>query len=361
MNQAKKNIKLFNRLCLVTIFGVYFLILVGGIVRSTGSGMGCPDWPKCFGKWIPPTVESELPPNYKDVYAQKRIMKNQKVALQLRALGWQDLALKISNDPAIARETDFNASKTWTEYVNRLIGALIGLLVFSTFLASIPFLKTRKTLFYFSLLALVMVGFQGWVGSLVVSTSLLPGMVTFHMVMALVITAVLIYLFYLSTDKRSELAFESEFSSSLNFWIILCLVMLLGQIVLGTQVRESIDKISASQNFLFREEWIGQLGTSFLVHRSYSLLIFGINLYLVIKILRIPRISGLIRRLALTMLGLILAEIAIGAAMAYLAIPAILQPLHLFIAALIFGIQFLILLSINWDKIFLPKTVSSGI
>ncbi|MCY7349764.1 MAG: COX15/CtaA family protein, partial [Cytophagaceae bacterium] len=148
----------FRRLGVVTIVTVYLLILAGGIVRSTGSGMGCPDWPRCFGSWVPPTSISQLPPNYQELYGAK-----------------------------LKGEVVFNALKTWIEYVNRLLGALTGVLIFATLIASVPFLKKDKPVFYLSLLAFIMVGFQGWLGSKVVSSELHPVMVTFHMIVAILI------------------------------------------------------------------------------------------------------------------------------------------------------------------------------
>ena len=109
----------FRRIGIITIFAVYVVILMGGIVRASGAGMGCPDWPTCFGQWIPPTEESQLPANYHEIYAER---------------GYEN--------------TQFNPVKTWTEYTNRLVGVSIGFLIFLTAWSSRIYLKTDKTIFY---------------------------------------------------------------------------------------------------------------------------------------------------------------------------------------------------------------------
>jgi cytochrome c oxidase assembly protein subunit 15 len=109
----------FRRLSVSTLVAVYVLILVGGIVRSTGAGMGCPDWPKCFGRWVPPTSVSELPADYKRIYAMHREKKNQRFAKYLTTFGMTDTAQNILNDESILLENDFNPVKTWIEYVGR--------------------------------------------------------------------------------------------------------------------------------------------------------------------------------------------------------------------------------------------------
>ena len=113
----------FNWIALVLI---YLIVIAGSLVRITGSGMGCPDWPKCFGQWIPPTDSSELSNDYQNYFSEKRVEKIEKFSKLLSAFGMNSTAQKLKNDPQLAIEEEFNARKTWTEYGNRLVGFLAG-------------------------------------------------------------------------------------------------------------------------------------------------------------------------------------------------------------------------------------------
>src|SRR5688572_30759769 len=150
----------FRRLTISTLVAVYLLILVGGIVRSTGSGMGCPDWPKCFGNWVPPTSVSELPANYKEIYAAHREKKNIRFAKYLSMIGMKETGEQILNDPTILHENDFNPTKTWIEYLNRVLGVIIGFLIFAVFVVSIKFRKTELRLTVIAAATFVLVGIQ---------------------------------------------------------------------------------------------------------------------------------------------------------------------------------------------------------
>ena len=320
----------FYRLCLSTLIAVYFLILVGGIVRSTGSGMGCPDWPKCFGSWTPPTSVDQLPPDYKENFSAYRDKKNQKFARYLRLVGMDATADRILSDKSILEEADFNPVKTWIEYINRLVGVVIGLFIIVLFYKSISLKKNQPVLFWLSLATLIAVIVQGWFGSIVVSTNLTRWTITVHLFLALVIVAILIYLLHLSDE------FESTIVKSSSRWLLLaCMIALLVQVFFGTEVRGSIDSLATS---LPRKGWIGQLGTDFVIHRSFSWIVLFLNTILFLQI----RKTIAFKTLSLALFLLILCSLATGVVMAYFNIPAAIQPVHLLIATVAFGLQLLL-------------------
>jgi cytochrome c oxidase assembly protein subunit 15 len=186
----------FIRLNLITIGVTLLVILAGGIVRSTGSGMGCPDWPKCFDQYIPPTSAAQLPADYKVKYVEERVAKNERFAKTLDRFGKQDLADQIRHDQSILQPEVFNAAKTWTEYINRLVGAATGFFMLALAYLSFTYRKIAKRIVWLSLLNLVVVVFQAWLGSIVVSTNLLQWIITVHMLLALVILAIMTYTYH---------------------------------------------------------------------------------------------------------------------------------------------------------------------
>lgn len=314
---------LFRKLGLWTIGAVYLLILVGGVVRATGSGMGCPDWPKCFGTWIPPTDISQLPANYKEIFGEK-----------------------------LKGEIEFNALKTWIEYLNRLLGVLIGFLIFGTFVSSFfAFWKKDKTIVWLSFIAFILVGFEGWLGSKVVSSELHPVMITLHMLLSIVIVFILLYA--VARSYNSVIIIEDvKESSSLSFLLILTVVITLGQVLLGTQVREMIDKVSAAMGDALRSQWVENVGGKFQIHGLFSILVFGLNVFLFYRIRKNIAKKGIIYRFTLWLLILILVEMISGISLAYLGFPALMQPIHLTIATVALGIQFVIYLFLNKESVF---------
>lgn len=319
-----------RRLCVWSLAALYLLILAGGIVRSTGSGMGCPDWPKCFGKVVPPTSAEQLPPDYKQQYAEQRIAKNQRLSGLLQALGYHQLAKKILNDPEIYTEQDFNPFHTWVEYINRLIGAITGLLILSVFLKSLPKLRSDPKTALFSLLLVIMVAFQAWVGSLVVSTNLLQGMITFHMMLAVMIVIVLNYV--LVRQKNRSLFYYSRKTNWLLFGL---LVFYLVQIFFGTEVRTGVDEYLGNYGRNF-EQFPSSLGWVYYFHRSFSLLGLGLGAWLFWQLMHSQAPRPLWMGVRVVLAALIASAVS-GVVLSYLGLPRMAQPVHLTLAIISVG------------------------
>lgn len=310
----------FRRLGALTIFAVYCVILAGGIVRASGAGMGCPDWPTCFGQWVPPTHESQLPANYHEIYA---------------ARGYEN--------------TDFNPVKTWTEYSNRLIGATTGILIFLTAWASRIYRNEDKTIFHLAITVFLLVGFQGWLGSAVVASNLKPLMITLHMLLALFIVALLIYAIARSQKPLLTAIDSSWLTPRFGLVLKIAMAMTLLQVAMGTQVREAIDYIAHQHGYIDRQYWRDSFPIIFYVHRSFSAIILFTNLWLAWKIFQQAEKNSLLLRMAYVLTGLIVTAILAGVSLDRLGFPAVAQPVHLLMANLIFGAQFFIFICLNYS------------
>jgi cytochrome c oxidase assembly protein subunit 15 len=344
----------------LTVISIYLLILVGGIVRATGSGMGCPDWPKCFGQWVPPTQISQLPADYKQVYTAQRVAKNQKLARTLASLGFRQVAGEIFAHPTQYIETDFNPTKTWIEYLNRLLGALIGIFVFVTAVVAFPYLKRDQPIFWLAVASWLLTGFQGWLGSLVVSTNLLPIMVTIHMGLALLIVALLLYAAHRARWYKEEADLDQQVTletlggdtdeelaatTGLRWLLWLAIGLTFVQIILGTQVREQVDQIASATNYTQRNTWVEKLGSVFEAHRTLSAIVALINAYIGYQLWQLEMPA--LRRMVMATWVLIGLEILAGITLASWALPAFVQPIHLTLATLLFGAQFLTMLALR--------------
>ena len=314
----KREIEGFRRFAFITLSAVYFLIAVGASVRASGAGMGCPDWPTCFGQWVPPTSEAQLPSDYQKIYAD---------------LGYAD--------------TRFNVVKTWTEYLNRLIGVSIGLLIFMTAVFSWRLRSYDRSIFTASLAAFLMVGFQGWLGSKVVSSNLQPGMITLHMLVALAIVGTL--LFALAQSRLQIMLSQpvTAIDPRVKQWLFIVVGMSVLQIAMGTQVREMTDFLKETQGEELRSSWIEFMPWFFYVHRSFSAVLLLANLWLAKMLIDSLGWSHTLTRLTFLMIGIICFSVASGATLGHLGMPAFIQPTHLVAAAFLFGVQFLIWVSFH--------------
>ena len=298
----------FQRILFLCILGTYLVILAGAVVRGTGSGLGCPDWPRCFGQWVPPMDISELPENYKEIY-------------------------KISGKTI----ADFDPFKTWTEYINRLLGVVLGFFMIILFGLSFKVKDYDRSLPWFTAGLLLLIIVQGGVGALVVSTHLKPYIITIHMFLALLLLFGLLYLSKYCRDLQDTTIVQPVDTKALLLTRILVASTFV-QIMMGTQVRQSVDHLMRDTQTATAETVMDQISAIFYVHRSFTLVIVGLFLYLLFYLQQI-RYNRSSFFLCLSAFFCVCGNIVSGMTLNYMGFPASFQPPHLF-----FGVMSICLL-----------------
>ena len=335
----KKQFTIASKASLVLVL---LVILAGSLVRMTGSGMGCPDWPKCFGYFIPPTDVSQIEWKSNTNFKKGIIIKFEERLIFAKEdfKSGSFIDLNNWNDYTKHDYSDFDPVKTWIEFLNRLIGVVAGLATLSMLFLSISLWKKKKTIFFISLAIVLGMGFQAWLGKLVVDSNLAPYKITTHMLMALVIVSLLIYSIFLIKGNTYNIVVQNN---SLKILIVFSVLISLIQITIGTQVREFVDIQYESFGPEKKEMWLTNPNFYFYFHRSFSILIFLVNLILFYLAYRQKMYLGIIEKI----MFIIFLEIVVGIAMYYGDFPLLSQPIHLILATLLFSYQFYWMLHIR--------------
>jgi cytochrome c oxidase assembly protein subunit 15 len=309
------------RLALWTTALTYALILVGSLVRASGAGLGCPDWPRCFGSWIPPSSIEALPPQF---------------------------------DPAL-----FNPTLMWTEYLNRLLGVTVGFTIFATTISAWRHHRRDPHILWPTVVAFLLTGYEGWLGGRVVAHELAPWIVTAHLVVAIVIVLLLVYATVYALYRRPALAVaggpvvalgaepDRTPRTLLVATMAVMIVVTLAQVAVGTQVRGNVD--DALDAGVARPQALATVGMFDSVHRTMALAVMSLALLaLLIVWSKHPRETR-IAQWTYIVVTLAAMQIVLGVVLAYLALTPPFQVLHLTVASLLMGAQMVQLLLAWWE------------
>lgn len=297
----------FQKVALAALLSVVLLIFMGAIVRATGSGMGCPDWPKCWGKYVPPTDVSEIDVTTLpiDKYKEKR----------RRNGGDPD---DITEETVLA---EFDPFHTWIEFFNRLCTTPVAIFSLLTMVLSFQYRSTRPLLFYGAFFAVFLVGLNAWMGAKIVYSGLKPGTITIHMLLAKLLMCVYVYLVWAGakSGERHQVDYERRGGLVKRVGLMLFFFIIV-EGVMGSQVREMTDTLQKEYFNANRSEWNARLEGSwmYIVHRSFSwaILVAAVWFYLLSAKHRVGGVKWeekviLLMVLAQMVLGLILSKVGV--------------------------------------------------
>lgn len=177
---------------IIALFLAIFVVMLGAFTRLTDAGLGCPDWPGCYGKLVLPSSTHEL-----------------------------DSAQKTY--PEIPIET----TKAWTEMIHRYAaGSLLLLIVFIIFRATKKLKKETNLPVQLPVILLFLLAFQAMLGMWTVTMKLLPIVVMGHLLGGFLIFSCLCYLYLHITKPRLNLP-------KFKIWLNIALIIVFIQIALG--------------------------------------------------------------------------------------------------------------------------------
>ena len=326
--------KRFPTIVKITLASLYLIFLAGSVVRMTGSGMGCPDWPKCFGYYIPPTSEDQITWQPNKTYKRGMIIIKNEALFVAEGKVTTSTEFNPNNWEKYTKHdyAKFNKFHTWTEYINRLTSVLAGFVFLFLLIGAWQFRKENKWIPILATSSFLLMLVEAVLGKMVVDTNLKPTIITLHMVIGLVIIGLVLGILYMIREKKTSYKYNSLFQKLLIVSIVFSLI----QIALGTQVRQFIDEQIKLFGFGNKEYRLMNPNLKFYFHRSFTIAIVLVNF----AMFYLNQVKGLGYSLINWVIVLLFLETITGILMYYADFPMGTQAVHLLSGALLFGVQF---------------------
>ncbi|MDQ2934769.1 MAG: heme o synthase [Chloroflexota bacterium] len=296
----------FAKLAIAAAVATFVLISVGGLVRATDSGLGCPDWPLCFGDWIPPA--------------------------------------------------DLNA---WIEHSHRLVAAVfVGPLVGAVGLITLfSFRRRDRPMLAAAAIAGVLVIAQSLLGAAVVLEQLRADLVTAHLAMALTVLAATIFIAERATHGPLQ---RSLSHPGLTRLFGITAILVFAQMLLGSWVTGHRAGLASSDFPLMNGALVPDLTASAhqiqFAHRALAVAVAGLVLIMAFVVQR-QTVDPRLRRLATLAAGLTILQIGLGAANIWSRLATYFVVPHLVVGAALWGTLVLAWLAVRrLERV--PRSVS---
>lgn len=281
------HMRLFRKLALSATAATFALIAVGGLVRATDSGLGCPGWPRCFGRWVPP--------------------------LEFHAI---------------------------IEYSHRLLASVAVVLVVLLAATALRSLRRVPRLLWPSLAAVALILLQAGLGAVVVSRKLEATLVTAHFATAMLLAGVLVYVtataLAFSRGRPAEEPPDPLFTRMAVLTAGATLVLLL----VGAYVRGQDAGLAFPDWPLMNGRLVPDLGgvaTAHFAHRALAVTVGMLVAFLALRAWTMPVRSPDLVALSTAAFALHVAQVMVGAANVWtrLAAPAVVA--HVTLSSLVWG------------------------
>ncbi len=319
--------KHFFKLGLTACLLALFVIVLGAYVRLSNAGLGCPDWPGCYGKFL-------VPDNQQEISQANRFFPDNKV----------------------------ESGKAWKEMLHRYFASILGLIILIIAGFAWKNRADENQQFYLPLFLVVLVIFQGMLGMWTVTHLLKPSIVTLHLLTGLLTLSLLCWLLlkHKRPFARQIIGGGGEVSGRFLIWARVALVVLALQIFLGGWTSTNyvalycpdfptcqgqwwpVTNFSEAFTF-FRDSGINYEGgvlsnsagvTVHVLHRVGALVTFAVLSSLVITLLR-SVYNPVVRRVSIMVIILLCLQVSLGIANVLLYLPIPVAVSHNAVAALL--------------------------